>query len=150
VVQETFLEAHRDFGRFQGDTEADLLAWLRRILLHNLANVTRHYRETGKRQVGLEVSLGEVADDDLRRPGRDDTPSPGSALVAGEQSEELRRALGQLPEDYRQVVYWRSYERLTFEEIGRRLERSAEAARKLWARAIEKLQETLEPPDASA
>jgi RNA polymerase sigma-70 factor, ECF subfamily len=37
VVQETFLEAHRDFGQFQGQGEGQFLAWLRRILVNNLA-----------------------------------------------------------------------------------------------------------------
>src|SRR6202040_2404394 len=32
LVQEAFLEAHRDFGQFQGQTEAELRAWLRRLL----------------------------------------------------------------------------------------------------------------------
>src|SRR5262249_29813911 len=32
LVQETFLEAHRHFARFQGPTEAELVAWLRQIL----------------------------------------------------------------------------------------------------------------------
>src|SRR5262249_48816230 len=44
LVQETFLEAQRDFAQFQGSTEAELLAWLRRMLLHNLANFIRDYR----------------------------------------------------------------------------------------------------------
>src|SRR3954451_9231871 len=38
VVQETLLEAYRDFASFQGSTEPELLAWLRRILSHNLFN----------------------------------------------------------------------------------------------------------------
>src|SRR5262249_3376165 len=50
LVQQTFLEAQRDFGRFQGNSEDELLAWLRRLLLHNLADFTRRYRDTGKRQ----------------------------------------------------------------------------------------------------
>ena len=29
LVQETFLKAHCEIGRFHGHTEADLLAWLR-------------------------------------------------------------------------------------------------------------------------
>src|SRR4051794_37421346 len=47
LVQETFLEAQRDFPRFHGDSEAELLAWLRRLLLNNVANFTRSYRGTG-------------------------------------------------------------------------------------------------------
>ena len=57
LVQETFLEAHRDFAHFQGNSEAELLAWLRCLLLNNMANFARAYRATGKRQVGREVPL---------------------------------------------------------------------------------------------
>src|SRR5438105_15833790 len=55
LVQQTLLEAHRGFGQFHGGTEAEWLAWLRRILDHNAADFVRRYRGTGKRQVGREV-----------------------------------------------------------------------------------------------
>src|SRR5436190_23322173 len=55
LVQETFLKAQRHFGRFQGDSEVELLAWLRRLLLNNLANFARQYRDTNKRRLGREV-----------------------------------------------------------------------------------------------
>ena len=58
MVQETFLEAQRDFGRFRGTTDGELRAWLRQLLLHNLANFARSYRGTEKRQVEREVHLG--------------------------------------------------------------------------------------------
>src|SRR5262245_49915002 len=52
LVQDTCLEALRDFGRqFRGDTEEELLAWLKRILLNNLANQVRRYRGTEMRDV---------------------------------------------------------------------------------------------------
>jgi len=41
VVQEAFLEAHRDFRQFLGQTEAELLAWLRRVLATSLADQVR-------------------------------------------------------------------------------------------------------------
>src|SRR4051794_28295029 len=44
LVQETFLEAHRDFPGFAGASEAELTAWLRRILVRNLASQGRHHR----------------------------------------------------------------------------------------------------------
>jgi RNA polymerase sigma-70 factor (ECF subfamily) len=37
VVQETFLAAHRDFPGFRGRTEAELVSWLRQILVARLA-----------------------------------------------------------------------------------------------------------------
>ena len=41
------------------------------------------------------------------------------------------------------MVVWYQYDRLTFEEIGLRLDRSAEAARKLWSRALVRLTQEL-------
>src|SRR5262245_8364495 len=37
VVQEAMLKAHRHFGQFRGQTEKELLAWLRQVLLTSLA-----------------------------------------------------------------------------------------------------------------
>src|SRR5690348_287706 len=49
LIQQTLLEAYRDFVHFRGSTEAEWLAWLRRILAHNAANFVRQYRGTEKR-----------------------------------------------------------------------------------------------------
>src|SRR5262245_6977784 len=57
LVQESFLEAHRDFGQLRGQTEAELVAWLRQILATNLANTIRRYLGTQRRDVRLEQQL---------------------------------------------------------------------------------------------
>jgi hypothetical protein len=44
------MEAGRDFLRFQGHTEQELLAWLRCILRNKVTNARKHF-ETGKRQI---------------------------------------------------------------------------------------------------
>jgi RNA polymerase sigma-70 factor, ECF subfamily len=137
LVQDTFLEAHRDFARFQGSTEEELLAWLRGLLRHRIANFVRRYRDTQKRGLDQEVALDGVLADDL--------PSPSGEAAALEQALLLQRAMEGLPDDYRQVIALRYQEQLGFEEIGQRLGRSAEAARKLWWRAIERLQQELSP-----
>src|SRR2546423_6289674 len=92
LIQQTLLEAHRGFGRFQGGTEAEWLAWLRRILDHNAADFVRRYR-VGKRQAGREVPLaagagssaacpepaasGESPRAAAGRPGGGPRPAPG-------------------------------------------------------------------------
>jgi RNA polymerase sigma-70 factor (ECF subfamily) len=144
LVQETFLEAQRDFARFHGTTEAELLAWLRRLLLNNLANFVRSYRGTGKRQLDREVALAP-ADSGGSTPGpAAETPSPSGQVMADEQTRQLQDALARLPEDYRAVLTLRYIEELPFEEIAARLGRTSNAVRKLWARAVERLQEELE------
>jgi DNA-directed RNA polymerase specialized sigma24 family protein len=57
----------------------------------------------------------------------------------------MERVLGRLPGLYRQMIHWRNWERRSFEEIGRRTGRSAEAARQLWRRALEQLRHFLGP-----
>jgi RNA polymerase sigma-70 factor (ECF subfamily) len=141
LVQETFLEAQRDFLRFQGATPDEWRAWLRRLLLNNVTDFGRRYRVTTKRDAGREVPL-----DDSGGPARDlaaaDTPPSGRAM-AQEQSEALAAALTRLPEDYRQVILLRYQEQLSFEEIGSQLGRTPEAARMLWVRAVERLKQEM-------
>jgi RNA polymerase sigma-70 factor (ECF subfamily) len=57
LVQETFLEAHRAFEHFHGGSEAELRAWLRRLLLHHAAKLGRRYRSTQKRRLSRETAL---------------------------------------------------------------------------------------------
>ena len=126
---------------------SELLAWLRRLLLHNLADFSRSYRRTGKRQAEREVPL--EADSSAGASGRGlaaDTPSPSGQAMAHEQDEALERALARLPEDYRRVLFWRYQEERSFEEIGQLLKRSPNAAQKLWLRAVERLRQELETP----
>jgi RNA polymerase sigma-70 factor (ECF subfamily) len=66
LVQETFLEAHRDFAQFRGDSEAEFVAWLRHILATNLANLVRHYYGAQRRDVRLERELAIDLDQSSR------------------------------------------------------------------------------------
>src|SRR5260370_27853733 len=49
LVQETFLEAQRDFAQFQGSSEVELRAWLSRLLVNNVCNFSRRLREPPQR-----------------------------------------------------------------------------------------------------
>jgi RNA polymerase sigma-70 factor (ECF subfamily) len=146
LVQEVMIDALRDFGHFRGDSEEELLAWLRRLLLNNLADFARLYRETSKRQLAREVSLTGDSSAGGGPDPADTDPSPSGLAAGHEEAEVVRAALATLPEDYRQVLLLRYQEELSFEEIGRLLNLTANAARKLWARAAKRLQQKLEPP----
>jgi RNA polymerase sigma-70 factor (ECF subfamily) len=71
-------------------------------------------------------------------------PTPSDEAIEREEDEALQRALSRLPEDYRRVILLRHHEGRSLEEIGQLMQRSAEAVRKLWARAIERLQDEIE------
>jgi RNA polymerase sigma-70 factor (ECF subfamily) len=145
VVQETLLEAHRSFATFDGAGPDDLRAWLCGILKHNVTDLIRRYRDASKRAVdrerSLEISLGsgESAVDPI-----DPCPTPCSLCVVRESVTALRQALLRLPADELAVIVLRHFESLSFQEVGQRLDRSPEAARKLWTRALNRLQHILE------
>jgi RNA polymerase sigma-70 factor (ECF subfamily) len=145
LVQETFLKAHRHFADFRGNAEQELLAWLRRLLLNTLTDFRRLYYETDKRRVAREVALERADWPGERGTGwGDNGPSPLAEAIAHEQTDALWQTLGALPEDYRRALVWRHLEGRSFEEIAGLLNRSANAARKLWARALQRFHEEWE------
>jgi RNA polymerase sigma-70 factor (ECF subfamily) len=142
LVQDTFLEAQRDFARFHGRSRGELRIWLRRILLNNVGNFTRQFRDTAKRAVTREVGLpGSGSEIDAADLPGGSTASPSRRMVAHEEAEALRAAVERLPDDYRRVIELRYYCQLAFEEIGAEMGRSPEAARKLWVRAMDCLRQ---------
>jgi RNA polymerase sigma-70 factor (ECF subfamily) len=147
LVQVTVLDAIRDFAHFHGNTDTELLQWLRRLLRNNLADFTRQYRDTAKRQIGQEVRL-EGGDSSAERGGglAAAWPSPSGEAMANEQAEAIRRAVERLPDDYRRVLVLRYQDERSFDEIGDLLGLTANAARKLLLRAVERVQRDLEAP----
>jgi RNA polymerase sigma-70 factor (ECF subfamily) len=144
IVQETMLTAQQQIADFRGNGKNELLAWLRGILINDLLQTRRRYRKTDKRQVDREVSLagGERADEPpIDFAGAQATP--GTYAVASEEAALLRRAMSSLSKDDQQVLQLHNWEQLSFAEIGQRMERSPEAVRKLWSRAVLRLQQEL-------
>lgn len=149
IVQDTLLEAGRDFPGFLGASEEELLAWLRGILRNNVSNIYRYF-ETDKREVEREVSLEECSPEQLLEGALSPTETPSKHAQALEQDEQLRRALGQLPEHYRQVLLLKSTENLTWQQIAEKLSSTPDAVRKLWGRAVEELAQLLDSSHESA
>jgi RNA polymerase sigma-70 factor, ECF subfamily len=142
MVQETFLEAHHNFGRFRGHTEAELAGWLRRILACVLANLVGRYCGTQSRDVRLEQQLAEELDRSSRAlygglVARQSSPSHQAARR--DQAVLLADALERLPDDYRQVLVLRHLEELSFPEVATRMGRSLNSVKNLWARALARL-----------
>lgn len=138
IVQETLIEAQRDLPDFAGQSEQELLAWLRRILQNNLTDNRRRYFQTAKRQLDKEQPLESGDDHGVSGP-----VTASSIVTRDEDAERMRIAVARLPEDYRRVIELRNWQLKSFEDTGAELGRSAEAARKLWGRAIAHLQQQM-------
>ena len=144
VVQETMLEAHRDFQQFRGRSQAEFAAWLRQILVNNLARMIERHVLTRKRDVRRQVSIDQVKESVERSTvlanvlaGREETPSVH--LERHERAVVLANLMQQLPDHYRQVLVLRNLQGLSFQEVASQLERTEPATKMLWMRAVKKL-----------
>jgi RNA polymerase sigma-70 factor (ECF subfamily) len=153
LVQQTFLEACRDFGQFEGTTAVHWQAWLRRILAHNLATLVERHVRTRKRDIRRQVSLeprsaatGGSAAGPAIAPASP-MSSPSAQAQRHEASAVLADRLAQLPEPHREVLRLRNLEGLAFEEVARRMGRTPGAVRVLWVRAVDRLRLLLKEDD---
>jgi RNA polymerase sigma-70 factor (ECF subfamily) len=141
VVQDALLRAHRAFPQFAGKTEAELTAWLRKILSTSLVDFARRYRNTARRQIDLERQLDDELDDASRSlaGALDGGDSPSEAVAQRERAVLLANALATLPDDYREAVVLRHLENLSFPEVAEKMGRSVDSVKKLWMRGLAQL-----------
>jgi RNA polymerase sigma-70 factor (ECF subfamily) len=136
LVQDTLLQAHKDFPAFRGQTSASLYGWLRGILHHLCLQFVRRFRDGSNRQSSREVPLPHkkaaeslVADDS----------TPSQTAARQEEADLLRETFLRLPPHDQQVIALHYFKELSFAEVGRQMGSSEEAARKLWGRAVDRL-----------
>jgi RNA polymerase sigma-70 factor (ECF subfamily) len=153
LVQDTMLAAHCDFGKFQGCSEGELLAWLRQILINCLHHVIETHLRAKMRDMRREVSveqIGVVLDRsacNFNQMLADRGPSPSAPLLQRERAVALADQLARLPAQYRDVIVLRNLQGLSFAEVADRMDRKPGAVRMLWLRAIEKFKQIYQPLD---
>lgn len=142
AVQQTMLQVSQKLADFRGTNQAQLMAWVREILTNEVKQMRRSFKAE-KRDVRREVPINI---DNSQAPGRDPRDqllTPQSAALVKEESQALQAALEQLPDDYRQVIELRNWQKLSFGEIAKKMDRSENAVTKLWFRALVKLEQQL-------
>ena len=132
LVQDTLVAAHLAHEQFRGQTLSDLRAWLRGILLNELAMFRRRYQMTGARDISREVPFAAAG-------SRSTQPTPLQEVLDREDEQALANAVDRLPALAREVVRLRLGHGLSFAAIGRHLGKTEEAARKLFTRSLAQL-----------
>ncbi len=143
VVQQTFLEAQRDFPAFGGKEEPELIAWLRRVLENNAANTLERHWFAQKRRVDRERSLDDThgGGTPLHRSVAAEQTSPSRRAMLGEAAVRLAEALETLPADQREAVRLRHLEGWTIAQLAGYFERSETAVAGLLKRGLRGLRE---------
>jgi RNA polymerase sigma-70 factor (ECF subfamily) len=143
VVQETHLEAFRRLLDYLERRPMPLRLWLRKTLLERLRMLERRHREAERRTVDRERRLPDSSNAPLaqRLAGTDSTPS--QQLMRDEQANCVRRALTQLSDLDQEVLFLRTFEGLSYEEVSYVLEIDSATARKRHGRALLRLHKIL-------
>jgi RNA polymerase sigma-70 factor (ECF subfamily) len=150
VVQDTFLDAHRYFENFQGESVTQFTAWLRAVMAGVMANTMRRYLGTKARDIRLEKQLAADLDNSAAMLSEllvASISSPSQNIMRDEQTLQLAQAMSNLSSDYQSVLTLRHIEGLTFPQIASRLNRSVDSVEKLWLRAIVQLRKSFTPQE---
>jgi RNA polymerase sigma-70 factor (ECF subfamily) len=145
LVQQTFLEAAASFQQFRGDGEAELDAWLRRILECNFTSAARDHLFTQKRTALKETSLDDSQSSGpaVRQCLAADHTSPSLRAIRFEQVAILLKAIEALPPDQREAVRLRHIVGWPLERIAQHMHRSNAATAGLLKRGLRGLREQL-------
>jgi RNA polymerase sigma-70 factor (ECF subfamily) len=116
LVQESIVKAFRFFGSYQKGTNAR--AWLYRIVKNSYIN---NYRKQSRQPP--KVDYDEIATYyETIRSDYSDTTDLQTHLFRNEYDDEFKRALDELPEDFRTPLLLCDVEDFTYEEIANMLD----------------------------
>jgi RNA polymerase sigma-70 factor (ECF subfamily) len=136
VVQETFLRAYKQLGRFE--ERANFGTWLHRIAINCSLDLLRSRGRHDKHYINDE-------DDAMSRTIETSDPQPDRLLLSAELQKHVVAALDRLSGNERTAFMLRHFEGMPVDEIGRTLGIQVNAAKHTIFRAVRKLRESLEP-----
>jgi RNA polymerase sigma-70 factor (ECF subfamily) len=143
VIQQTLLEAHQAAARLAAMDQPGQLAYLRKALANNLADLARRFGAEA-RDVNRERSLeADVHDSSARLANwlAAEQSSPSQRAAREEELLALTQALAQLPEDQRLAVEMKHLHGCSVAEIARALSKSETAVGGLLRRGLKRLRE---------
>ena len=138
IVQMVLVDFWLQESKIQAKTDAQRYGWIRRAFFHRLINARRLFT-TLERDISREETMSLKAEHVVAP----DITSVGKHEEQFQLTQAIDTAISDLPAHYRIVIELRSIQKLGFFEVGQQLGLSADAATKLYARAIQRLRETL-------
>jgi RNA polymerase sigma-70 factor, ECF subfamily len=145
VVQETLVRAQRGVRHFCGGTEAELVAWLQRILANTLKDLMRRAtadKQDVRREEEIAAAVGQTSNRlEQFAAARGDTPS--QALRREELVVRVAAAVERLDADQREAIILREMQGLPVKEVADRMRKTEKAVAGLLLRGRKRLRELL-------
>jgi RNA polymerase sigma-70 factor (ECF subfamily) len=145
LVNETLMVAHQRIDQFEGNSAAQLIAWLKRILT-NRAKDKNDYWHAEIRNVKRECPIEAAVEDSSQRLTGflvAHGSSPSEHVSKEEQLARLARALDELLEDQREAIIARYLMQLPVAEIADQMKRTPKAVAGLLLRGRKRLRNLL-------
>lgn len=136
VIQQTCVQAVRNFSQFRGSTLPEFWGWLEQVEQHMLVDLVREHGAQ-KRDAHTEQS-GPTQNDAIAR-----ATTAGQHAMRGERRRELEAAISQLPAGQREAVALRYLDEHKIADIATALDRSEEAVAGLLKRGVRALKAIL-------
>ena len=127
----SIVDVARDICSFQGRSR-EFFGWLRQIVHHNAIDLQRRHARSAEKECLDDSGLHNIP-----------APSAADPVLRMEEIEQVAKVMGKLSADHTAVLRLRVWEDLKWEEIGRKLNRSADASRQLFARALDAVRSDL-------
>mgnify|MGYP001230991836 CR=1 FL=1 len=143
VIQQTCLSAVAKIDLFNGHTEAEFVAWLRRIHECNLQNVVRDNVLRQKRAVSREASINDSRTAGLINELPILQSSPSQRVLQDERAVLLVRTLERLSAEQRDAIRLRYLEGLPVATIADEMNRSVHSVAGLIRRGLARLRTEL-------
>jgi RNA polymerase sigma-70 factor (ECF subfamily) len=137
IEQEVYIRAYQSISQFEWRGDGSFFRWLGGITEHVIKDQARLYLKSQKH--GQEYKMPSPGPTPAATDVFVSHPTPSVSLRRQERLERLEKALDGLSEDYREVIILARIRRLPLAEIGRRMNRSADAVSMLLLRALRKL-----------
>jgi RNA polymerase sigma-70 factor (ECF subfamily) len=145
IVQQTLFEAHQVLVQWEALPSGEQMAFLRRILAHNIQDEVRKLN-AGKRAVRREQSLEHAFENSSHRLMNwvaVDASSPSLQLNKAERALQLACALDRLPAAQREALVLQHWEGKTLAEIASQMNRTPAAVAGLLKRGLQQLRKEL-------
>jgi RNA polymerase sigma-70 factor, ECF subfamily len=133
AVQEAYLRAFKFFASFRG---GDARAWLLAIVRNTCHTWMQQQRQLSS-MTAADVDLDALADD---------APSPEASILRRADDEAVRRAIEDLPAEFREVVVLRELEGLSYKEIAEISDVPIGTVMSRLSRARQRLEQALSTP----
>jgi RNA polymerase sigma-70 factor (ECF subfamily) len=146
IVQEAFIKAWKNIHRFD-PLKASFKTWIFTITKNTTTDFLRKKRSLLFSDMPARSSGGEKNDDENINSFAESIPAeellPDLALQKLEDSEFLNKTLGKLRPDYQEVLVLHYQEEMTFEEIGKILNKPLNTIKSQHRRAILELKKII-------